>query len=61
MIEIRPKIEEISTESLMLFFAECLKKYCSEKRGTRACMNCPFHKKGCGCKLTAFTPDEWGV
>lgn len=61
MIEIRPKTEEISTESLMLFFAECLKKYCSERKGTRACIHCPLYKKECGCKLTAFTPDEWSV
>ena len=61
MIEIRPKTEEISTESLMLFFAECLKKYCSERKGTNACVGCPLYKKDFGCKASTGFPENWSV
>lgn len=61
MIEIRPKTEEISTESLMLFFAECLKKYCSDRKGTKACVGCPFSSKYGGCMIANTLPENWSV
>ena len=59
MIEIRPKVDPISTESLMMYFAECLKKFCIEQS---ACRDCIFYDKNCGCKLSGVTPaEEWSV
>lgn len=61
MLEIRPKVEEITTENLMLYFAECIKKYCSEREGTFACKDCPFYKENYGCKIASSNPEEWSV
>ena len=60
-IWIRPKVEEVSTESLMMFFAECLKKYCSDRQGVNACEGCPLHQKNVGCRLGGQIPEEWRV
>lgn len=56
MIEIRPKTDLISTEGLMMYFAECLQKFCKDKQGAVACKNCLFNKKH-GCCLS--NPEEW--
>lgn len=61
MIELRPKAEEISTENLMMFFAECLQKYCSERKGANACNNCPFMNKFGGCSISNCLPEDWSV
>lgn len=59
MIEIKPKIDPLSTEGMMMYFAECLQNYCKHRQGLNACKNCVFYKKDYGCKIGEFNPEFW--
>ena len=61
MIEIRPKVDPISTEGLMMYFAECLKNFCKQKQGTRGCKECCFFREGYGCQISDFEPEKWRI